>query len=87
MPSIHVKDYRNIGVLLEQFGNGLYPTVKKDIENGRTQQELYEALIEGYGDDVFFSLRDLKVGAYLGVVACAFKERAHIGNNLRKIIT
>jgi len=87
MPAIHVKDYRNIGILLEQFSNNVYPNIKKDIEHGRTPQELYEALIESYGDDVFFSLRDLKVGAYLGIVASARKEQANIGDNLRRIIT
>jgi len=86
MPAIHIKDYRNIGALLEQVANHAYPNLKKDIESGRTSQELYEALIDGYGDDVYFSLRDLKVGAYLGMIAVEFKVRANIGDELRKII-
>lgn len=86
MSSIHIKNHHGIALFLDQLANHVYPSIKKDIEKGRTSQELYEALIEGYGDDAYFSLRDLRIGAYLGIVAVEFKVRAKIGEELRRII-
>ena len=84
--AIHIGDFNLISQLMEEFANNVYPKIKEGIDQGKEPQDFYETVVESYGDGFILSLRDFKIGAFFGMIAVGYKERAIINKKIARLI-